>query len=342
MDNLNDTERALFKRFYDLEGNHIPLRAGGILKKDINKYFRISKKISPILLEVLILLELCEFENEFDNFEYVNRINKAYNIAVPIVKRLTYLASDKFELSDLIISQVALAFASTVEKAEELCTKCLAALKLHMKNDKNYEKAQFFYHFSMIPRILKAEFFEVDHVNDVERSEMVKSLFERHLDKALRLSSSKGNGIPEVWEHLLNVRAGIMDKDSKEVSKHLTAIRESNDSKKIYDLTREEIALYSFHPDFDLTEKQFNISVGVRIRKLRENIGVTLLELADKLHYASEGNMSAIERGDVNLPGIKLARIADVFGITINELCFGTNNRRKAPLKKEDFQYSDM
>jgi len=92
-----------------------------------------------------------------------------------------------------------------------------------------------------------------------------------------------------------------------------------------------------------LTEKHFNIALGVRIRKLRERLGITMLQLGEHLGYASaESSISSIERSETTLPNFKMAQIADIFGVTLNELCYGTNERRKKPLSKEDFKYPPL
>ena len=192
----------------------------------------------------------------------------------------------------------------------------------------------------MLNRLLKAEFFEIDHVQEKERSKDVKSLFEYHLNEALKIVPNYDNEL-KIHEIIVNIRSAVMDKDSKGTMEHLMTLKKTKNSKKIYDIMKLEIAEYSSHPDFELTPKHLSILLGFRIRKYRENLGVTALELGEKIDI-DENHMCSVERGDKNLHHYKIVKLVDIFGVTLNELYYGTNERRKKPLSKEDFKYPPL
>ena len=331
-------EYELFTRFNNLGGNSdlIKIRS---LEKDIRTYLKNAKKASTLLIEVLVMLELFKIDNEFSNFEYYAKITKTYSIAAPIVMRLKYVEKDDLSPTDLVISQLILGFISDIEEAQKLCEKSLAALKEYMSESPDYKKAKFFYHYNMLDRALKAEFFEVDHDREVDRRKMVKTLFKSHFNKASEIFEDKNSNVPKIYGYILNVRAAIMDRDSQYAVDNLDTIK-SLKERKIYDLVRVELAEYSFYPNFEPVEDHLNIAIGVRIRKLRERLGITISELAQKLGIASESNLSLVERGDIGLTVAKLTKVADIFGVTLEELCFGINNRPRNPLTKEEFKYS--
>ena len=336
---MDISEHELITRFNNLEGNLSMLKIKE-LEKDIHIYLKSIKKSIPSLMEVLIMLKLYREVNEFSKFQYQIKVDKTYSIADPIVARLKYVEKEDFSPTDLVITQVILGFVRDIDEAKKLCEKGLWALKKYMSESPDYKRAKFFYHFNILSRFLKADFFEIDRIKEIDRHNMVREAFEYHLDRALRICINKKNRVPGSYEYYLNVRAAIMDKDSESAMENLFAMKEFRKEKKIYDLARTELAEYSFHEDFDLTEKHHNIAIGARIRKLREDVGVTLAELSEKLGYGSEGNMSSMERGDLGLTSFRLAKVSKVFGVTLEELCFGLTEKPRKPLTKEEFKYS--
>ena len=336
MDYIGSLENEFFKRFNSLEEKPHFTKTKK-LEKDINKHFRDTGETNPVLLDILAIIEIYEKEEEFNNFEYYKKIKETYTIAAPIIKRILLTIPERLNQTDLILAQICLSYTNTAQEAEILAEKCLLTLKRHMRAKPDYRKNRFLCHLNVLNRCVKADFFEID----ADKNNKIKTIFESHLDKALKIFLDKESDIPEVYKHVINVRQALMDKDSNEVVKHISYIRDLKTEKKMYDIVRDEIAKYSFHTGFNLCEKQFNMAIGVRIRNLRENMDITLVELADKLKYSSEGNMSAIERGDITLPSIKIARIADVFGVTMEELCYGVSGRVKEAVKFEEFKYKD-
>jgi transcriptional regulator with XRE-family HTH domain len=64
-----------------------------------------------------------------------------------------------------------------------------------------------------------------------------------------------------------------------------------------------------------------NQIVSENITKYRKQIGITQVELAEKLNYSDKA-VSKWERGE-SLPDVNvLMQIADVFGVTLNDLCY--------------------
>jgi transcriptional regulator with XRE-family HTH domain len=62
------------------------------------------------------------------------------------------------------------------------------------------------------------------------------------------------------------------------------------------------------------------MSVGGRIRELREARNVSQMVLAERLGMASNGHLSAIESGKVRARPAMLARIADALDVPTSEL----------------------
>ena len=68
-------------------------------------------------------------------------------------------------------------------------------------------------------------------------------------------------------------------------------------------------------------EKNINDIVSKNIQKYRKKLGITQIELAEKLNYSDKA-ISKWERGE-SIPDVSvLMQIANIFGITINDLCY--------------------
>lgn len=65
------------------------------------------------------------------------------------------------------------------------------------------------------------------------------------------------------------------------------------------------------------------MSIGERLRKLREEHGMTQAELAAKVGTCQHTMIASIEKGTKPMPLGTAITIAEVFGITLDELCKG-------------------
>ena len=63
------------------------------------------------------------------------------------------------------------------------------------------------------------------------------------------------------------------------------------------------------------------MSIGERVRKLREERGMTQAELAQKVGNCQQTMIASIEKGSKALPLATAITMAEVFGITLDELC---------------------
>lgn len=80
-----------------------------------------------------------------------------------------------------------------------------------------------------------------------------------------------------------------------------------------------------------MTEEQLRNNIAKNISELRKASGITQAELAEKLNY-SDKSISKWERGDGVPDVIVLQKIADLFGVTINDIV--SDEKPKLPRKK--------
>lgn len=80
-----------------------------------------------------------------------------------------------------------------------------------------------------------------------------------------------------------------------------------------------------------MTEEQLRSNIAKNITELRKASEITQAELAEKLNY-SDKSISKWERGDGVPDVIVLQKIADLFGVTLNDIA--SDEKPKLPRKK--------
>ena len=334
-------EHKLFIRFSDFLSNNSVVEIKK-LHRDIKNFFDKSQKKDGILSYVSLILEIFSVETKNEDlediFDYDSKMSKTYKIADNIIEKLRELSEKEITFQYLVIFQVILPYVRDLEESEQLCQKALKVLKILVEDESAYINSKFNFHMNMIARILKAEFFEVDHEKNKILAKRVKEIYNYHLKEALELCENT-NEIMKEKEEWLRLRVGLMERDSEEVTKYLEYISSSTLSKIFNDRVREEVSYCSFDVAFKLTQKHFNAALGIRIRKLRERTGISVDGFSYKLGYEDRQMIRNIEKGETNMSVFKLAHIADLFGVTAEELFYGKKGRKVTPLTKEDFEY---
>lgn len=98
----------------------------------------------------------------------------------------------------------------------------------------------------------------------------------------------------------------------------------------LVELTKNMVWCIMYGMD-NINEIDINKTISQNITKYRKSLGITQMELAEKLNYSDKA-VSKWERGE-SLPDIKtLFEISNIFGITLNDLCYNTKQKQDANL----------
>ena len=81
-----------------------------------------------------------------------------------------------------------------------------------------------------------------------------------------------------------------------------------------------------------MTEEQIKANIALNITELRKKNGMTQSELAEFLNY-SDKSVSKWERGDGIPDVVVLQKIAELFGVTLNDLLKGEISVKKSTSK---------
>ncbi|MCL1924846.1 MAG: helix-turn-helix domain-containing protein [Defluviitaleaceae bacterium] len=313
-------ELEILEQFPKLRGNSLKdLHELKFLENSINRYFKKIGKSTPQLLDILKIIEIFEKDYKGASFE------KLCLIAKPIIKRLGYLEIKNWDIHDISIAEAVVPFAETFEKANEFSEKIFKAIKKHVSKEK-INKAKYSVHVNILINFLKMKFFEVDETWTSERFEELEKLFKYHSNEALKICKLEGEKTRK-FEFIILIRLAIWDKNSDEVIKNLTLLKDTGDRHK-HKIMREEVASYSFHPEFELNEAQSLIFIGDNITKRREQLGISIEDFIDELGY-SDSHVYKMERGEVNMPFNTLVKISKMLNISLDELCFRKNRTQK-------------
>jgi len=306
-------EENLLKKFASFNGFvNLDYRQAEALKKEIEKFFKKYGKTTPRLLDVLRILELYEKD-------YVFKVSEdLYSLALTTVKRLEVTDLENWNYYDIFIADQILTYTESVEVAEKLAYKNFKAIKLFSKEDK-VNKLKFNTHFNISHRLLFAEFFEFNTVDD--RS-MFKNLFKHHTSKALKMCELDGE-IAKKYELMVFIKIALWDKDSDEVMKNLSLFKNVA-TRRNYKILRHEIALFSDFKDFELNDSQMSLFIGDNIRKMRERQNIEVADVSEKLGV-TDSHLNAVERGENNLSIHKLLELSKILNTRVDVLCYGKN-----------------
>jgi len=308
----------LFIEFSGLGGNYKKLGDTKSLKKKIQKLFKEMGKTDPQLLDVLRILDVyIEEALNDEDFE------KFFITVVPIVDRLEYTDIINWDINDIRIMQAAINYVKDFEKVDKLEKKTIAAIEKHI-NDRPVHMIEFFVYLNVQVRYLKATYLEEDITQESLASKKLKKRFKDCCDCLLKIYENNKEEL-KAWKYVILTRIAVFHRNSNEAIKNLELLKEVGD-KPLYEIIRKEVIKYSPHFGSSITDQQFSIMVGGRIREFRKAAGLSVEEFAMKLHF-SKNYISLVERGERNFTTRTLARVCEEFNITLDELIFGEGNK---------------
>jgi len=323
METHDEIKNNLFEEFLALGGNYKKLDKSKALKKNINKHLQDMETADSQLLDLSRLLKISIKEIIYDtDFEELSEI------ASPIIDRLTYTNIADWDINDMRLSQVAICYVESFEKAHKLAKKTLAALsalKEHLK-DISTHKFELILYLNVLSCFLKSAFFKVDLTRESSASKELKKLFKSYSSKTMKIYDDNKEEL-KAYEFVILIRIALFDRDSENAVKALEDLKKLN-KKSLYDVMKKEVIKYSPHFGSDITQRQLSMLIGENVRINRKKKGISPLVFSEKLGM-SDGYTSFVERGERNIPSQTLVKICDVLDISMDELFFGKHKSFK-------------
>lgn len=83
------------------------------------------------------------------------------------------------------------------------------------------------------------------------------------------------------------------------------------------------------------------MTIGQKIRKRRQEMGLSLRELSDRMGYNNHSTVQRIEHDKVDLPQSKVVKFAEVLGVSVAYL-MGWDEEVKEEIKKEPVKMAQL
>lgn len=90
----------------------------------------------------------------------------------------------------------------------------------------------------------------------------------------------------------------------------------------------------------------FRIAFGERVKRKRQELGITQEELAERIGYVHKTSISKIEKGKINVPQDKIILLAEVLGVSAQYLMGKSSdtesNKVNLIVKRPFNEYSEL
>ena len=75
------------------------------------------------------------------------------------------------------------------------------------------------------------------------------------------------------------------------------------------------------------------MTIGEKIRQRRTELGWSMRELSSRMGYANQSTVARVESGKIDLPQSKVAKFAEVLGVTVAHLMGWDEEIEKRPVE---------
>ncbi|MCL2840612.1 MAG: helix-turn-helix domain-containing protein [Defluviitaleaceae bacterium] len=260
----------------------------------------LAKKADDDLTMILYDLKTTKADNDDKSFE------ECCATAAPIFKYLESLVEWKYLDFAVLASMIAFlpTFGSTMEFAEEAFA---------LLNDEEYESQYEFrivraiMHHNLTHRLLRVKY----HESNLS-VEILNKAFKRSFDHIMAIAIR--NKLP--MQYVLQIRQGIFENKQELIKVGLEALAECG-NRKLYRITKSDMAEYLAYMDETLDRPLEGILTGHQIRKRRIETDMLATDLADLMNIEPSA-LNAIERGEDSVSFNRLKNFAKILGVKLD------------------------
>jgi len=231
-----------------------------------------------------------------------NKPEESYVNVAPVFEYYNNKANWSF--TDLTVLASAITFAATYDQAKSLAKKIIDALD-NYKHEGTYAGVMFAVRFNVTARLLWVVYIDIPTtLNNINLKDVMKC-FKEHYNKAVEICERYN--IPAI-KAVLDIRKGTIFDEFDVVDEGLRWLYK-NKAYKWYDSIIHEVADFLYVSGLVITKWQLDIVIGSRVKRLREENGVSLARLAEYINI-SESALARAERGLTSLTVVQLYRAA--------------------------------
>lgn len=297
-------KHQLLNEVFAIDGNYRPAENKAAESK-LLEYIE-KNGDDPQINDALRILEIYAVEGSLNDFE------ESRKIATPILNRLT--RAYKWNFYDIRILARVIDYVEPYERTHALAKEALRQLEEYSKEER-YTIIKLSIHVNIMVRLLRARYFDLEDMDDPEALENLDSVFSMHFDAVIDICE---NGNFPIHRAIAIIRKGIFTKDHELMEEGFKVLKKL----KEYDLHRmleDEAKEYERYSGFDISKRRFNVMVGRNVREQRKACGLSIDDVAKMLDMTIAA-VGLMERGDRGQTSYNLARLADIFGVSVDVL----------------------
>ena len=295
----------LLEEFFDIGGNHEPDKAKAVEVK-LHEYIN-NNGDDPQISDALRILQMFEVERDYNDFE------KSCQVTAPVLERL--VNADKWDIYDITMFSKVVGYAETYEKACALAEEALEKIEEY-SSEKRYIDIKLTIHMHIMTRLLRTKYFDLENI---DASEKLKNLFSKHTNAALPMC--KGRKLI-THKAAIMIRKGMFYRDDNLINEGFKLLVDNGEI-EVYKMLQHDARQYGCYIDITISKKQFDSILGSNIRELRVARKMTTEDLAELLNV-TPGSIGQLERGDRGTSGLTIRKLADIFGVSVDVLYYGT------------------
>jgi len=294
------TRENLLNTFCNLK-DFFPTTALNSFIKDLENYLKDNDDAE--IISVLLVVKTFQYNLK------TNNLQESYNAVAPVFEY--YKCKTNWSFTDLIILTSTITFTATYEQAKNLAQEILDVLDDY-EHEKAYGNVMYAVRFNLTPRLLWARYVDInDPAQNVDIKEL-EELFMHHYTRAVKVCELANRPVQKT---VLQIRKNTLFGNCEAIDAGFKWLYK-NKAHNWYNATQHEIADFFCEMGANLTKWQLDVIIGSRIRKRREELGLSLPDVADHLGITETAFASA-ERGMKGLMNIKLFRLAAHLGVDV-------------------------
>ncbi|MCL2350243.1 MAG: helix-turn-helix domain-containing protein [Defluviitaleaceae bacterium] len=310
---------SLLDRLFRIPNNYQQEKADQ-LKVELTKYFDKNKNDAQIK-DSFAILEMYKNEQNGVDFEM------SQELMTPVLNRI--LSEKDWDFYDFMFLAAAVDFIEDYKQVPMILHGILKKFE-KFSDHKKYLRVRLAFHMNGMQRLCRAKYFDLKDTDDIEVLNDLTDAFLAHSYEIMLLYNMDMSKY-RAPRALAIVRKGIFLNNLNIFNKGISELERAGDFELIR-AAKEEASEYNFYHGLKISKRQFNAIVGQNIRRIRKAAGFALNDLAAMLNMTSS-RLSTVERGSRGLTNSHFHNIANIFGVSMDEIFNGTTSAEDATEK---------
>jgi len=257
-----------------------------------------------------------------------NDFNKCYDMATSFFEQFESMSKwGEIEL-DMLCSMIG--FTKCYKKSLALTEEAFEVLDdLEQEGNQFAWKIRAAFSLNLTLRLLRARYIDINPNEQGNELTEIKKAFKYHLKQARdKCTEKKHFAIRAV----LNIREALLHGDCKAIYEGLTQLKKEKEFVWLKGM-QDEVMDYLFHFRENLATEQLNLLIGLRIRTRRQELKLSIDDLADALEI-ERNNVIKLENGIGGAGTQRMFKIARILDVGISYF-YGDPNKNSYPIETD-------